>query len=347
MPDTSGFPKIGCWVDPRSKELLAADIKRHSESGVATLLTDEEPNAVMTVLLMGQQAPKHMTLGTGWTPPNRHPTCLDGEARALHKLCDGRATLGVAMHGAGSTKVCGFDWSGRHERLRDYMRATRACLDQQPGKKVNYQGKYYQVVDFGSYGSAYGEMLPVPPLCLKVIEVEEMATAGETCDGLTVGQMMPWAFYEKVGSELVRRAAEKAGRDPSKIAVSKLATTVVDDDSAAAVKRLKGAIATTLVRETFDFKRVAIEAGFADEVRAIGERMKKDDKKGAAEAVSEAMWRSYGLAGTPDEVREQAAAYAGKVDTLVVMGTMFGSKDLDEYLIGHYKAIKTVTADRT
>jgi hypothetical protein len=52
------------------------------------------------------------------------------------------------------------------------------------------------------------------------------------------------------------------------------------------------------------------------------------------------------MAGTADEVREQAAFYAGKVDTLMVKVSLVDMKGLEEYLVHHYRTIKALTTDR-
>lgn len=334
---TLGF-KLGAFTGGEGKEQLTEYVRRTVELGFSSIYVDEEPSAVITAAYMSTITPSNVTLGTSWCRPNRHPICLAADARALHMICKGRATLGVGMIDSRSPAAYGFKWDERHEQLRDYMRATRACFDLRAGETVDYQGKYYQVNGLASPR----EPGAVPPLDLKVMELEEMETAGETCDIVTLGQMTPWSFYELKGKDLLRKGSVKSGRDASNIAVKKLITTIVSDDHQVAVNRLKGYIVSQLKSTSFDYKRLAKEAGFAEELKEIMSRVSKGDELGAIESVTEEMWQAYGIAGTPQEVLEQVSKYTGKVDSLVVMGTLYGTGGLEGYMHEHWKMLSVV-----
>jgi len=338
--DTSGYPKIGIYAAAFDKKGLEEDSRKLHNKGVSATYIDEDNCAAVTAAVLGCVAPPGMTIGTAWCVPWQHPTGLTIAAKALHGYCDERFILGVGMHMPAAEKYFGFTWSERHERLRDYMRAMRACFDEKPGQPVNYDGKYYPVKEFGGRQ----HVKPVPPLYMKIMEAEEMETAGETCDGLYLGQLTPYAFFDKVGAEAMKKGAARAGRDPSKIVINNMVTAVASDDGITAINRLKGWIANGLMKKSFDYQRLAIEAGFEKETRAIVERMEKDDKDGAAAAVGEEMWRAYGLAGTPEEVRAQAAAYAGRIDTLVCLACSHGLRDVGRtYVQEHYMMTDAVT----
>lgn len=315
------YPRIGVYSSVSSTNMsdYGAEVMAFEKRGISRVCVDEDRDAMVSAaaLICGS---RNVEIATGWCAPGRAPMLLATAARWLNAFSSGRFTLGIGINAAAIAPVVGIAWSDRHEFLRDYLIATRRALDTP---------------------AAYDETV-APPMIIKLTDLAQFHMAGMTCDGVALGQMTPLAAYTAAGSELMRVGAESAGRANRTFRIDKLVWTLVSDDSVTAITRLRGLIASKIVDASFDNAGLAVAAGFADEVEEIKARHTAGDKAGAAQAVSERMWRAYGLAGTHDEVRAQATAYAGKVDTLVCMGSMFGLPDMQAYMREHFRAIDAV-----
>ena len=120
--------------------------------------------------------------------------------------------------------------------------------------------------------------------------------------------------------------------------------TLVSDDSESAVQRLKGYIANSIGNKTFNYRRMVEESGFEKEAGLISAKLEAGDEVGAASAVSEDMWRAFGIAGNAAEVREQVASYAGKVNRLIMLSSMYGLSGLEEYIESNWHMLETVSS---
>lgn len=218
----------------------------------------------------------------------------------------------------------------------------RACFDETADQAVNYQGPYFRISAKTAFGGS--KPGPVPTLHFKVMEVEEMNTAGETCDAVTLGQMTPYSFYLGRGGDRLREGAHAGKRDPQMVDICKMVVTLVSDDSQSAVDRLKGYIAKSIGSKTFDYRRMAEESGFEQEAGLISARLQAGDEVGATNAVTEKMWRAYGIAGNTAEVREQVAAYAGKVQRLILLSSMHGLTSIEEYVESNWNMLEVVSS---
>ena len=338
------YPKIGVYSSVASVNMseYSAEVRALGAAGISSVYVDEDRDALLNAAAL-LSAGGGVDIATGWCVPGRTPVLLAKAASWLDAFSGERFTLGIGINSPVVASFVGFSWADRHPLLLDYLTAVRRVLHAPAGSPVEYKGPYF---NYAAHGFSDRDSRRVsPPIMIKVTDLPQFEMAGATCDGVALGQMTPLLAYAASGSDLVAAGAKSAERDLTSFRVDKMVWTMIDDDSTKAISRLKGLIASKIVDKSFDNKELAVQAGFSNEVNEITARFAAGDKPGAAQAVSDKMWRAYGLAGTPEEVRAQAASYAGKVDTLICMGAMFGLPDFATYLREHLR-ITSVIAPR-
>ncbi len=167
-------------------------------------------------------------LGVAVTNPiTRHPAATAAAALSLDELSGGRAILGI---GSGDSAMrtlglSGADAAGTHaprrEALREAVGILRAIFR---GEAVTFQGKEFRVAE---------PRRPIP-IYIAATGPKMLELAGEIADGaiLQVGIYRPcveWAMG------IVRRGAEKAGRDFNQIEIVLSTFTAIHDDKRHAV----------------------------------------------------------------------------------------------------------------
>ena len=335
------YPKIGVYSSVSSTNMsdYSAEVMALRDLGISSVYVDEDRDALVSAAAMISGS-KDVEIATGWCSPGRAPVLLAKAAVWLDAFSGERFTLGIGINSPVVGSFLGFAWADRHAFLQDYLLAVRRALYAAPESSIQYDGPFFKYVARGSH-DADGRRAGAP-IMIKVTDLPQFRMVGAACDGLVLGQMAPFAAYAAAGPDLMRAGAESAKRQLPQIRVNKMIWTIVDDDSKKAIGRLQGLLASKIIDKSFDNKELAVQAGFSDEVDEISARFAAGDKVAAAQAVTEKMWRAYGLAGTPEEVRAQAAGYASKVDTLVCMGSMFGLADFATYMREHHRITSAI-----
>jgi probable F420-dependent oxidoreductase len=172
-------------------------------------------------------------LGTGiLILPQRNPLVLAKMCATLDQLSGGRLVLGV---GAGWLReefdALGIPFEKRGKRLDDYIGALRAAWGDQP---ASYDG------EFTSFDPLYVIPQPVDHTVPIVIGGHSEAAArraGRLGDGFFPGRASEESLITLI--ELMREAAEEAGRDPDAIEVTAGSAAIFGEDPAGAVARLE------------------------------------------------------------------------------------------------------------
>ncbi|HKV54189.1 MAG TPA: LLM class F420-dependent oxidoreductase [Candidatus Binataceae bacterium] len=165
---------------------------------------------------------KRVRLATGVVIlPQRHPLYLAKEIATLDRLSGGRVTLGI---GSGWLKeefdALGLDFKARGGRTDEAIQAMRACWGEQP---ASFHGKHFN----------FGPLMSYPKPAQKTVPIHigghspaAARRAGRLGDG----------FFPALGEvpklqelfEMMREAAQQAGRDPAAIELSCMARAAVD-----------------------------------------------------------------------------------------------------------------------
>ena len=210
--------------------------RHHISSGAAEALTDtQEANFFECMTTMSYLAAKTRDIQIGvacLVMPLRNPIYAAKQCATLDHLCDGRLLVGVGLGSKATRDSSEFDVfevpiKGRGNRTDEYIEAMKAIWTQ---PMAAYEGKYLKFDNAEIHPKPVQK--PHPPVWVGGWMDQAAVRAGRYGEGWIPGWLSPTEMAR--GRDILRKAAEDAGRDPDgiKIAVEKLACIARTRDEA-------------------------------------------------------------------------------------------------------------------
>lgn len=219
----------------------------------------------------------------------RHPCLTAMTARTITELSDGRLVLGLGIGHRPLLESLGIAMQEPRQYLRSYVQTVKQALQ---GESI---GPFFQ---------------PRPaahavPIYLAALTTETAAMGGELAEGIM--PFLPSRTYLTRLIAAAREAAQRAGKDPDQVdCMLSIPTFVADDlEQARSAARYNLAYFARLPFYRKQWRR----CGFVDEVNALQEAWKQQDRRAAAALVSERMVDEVCVCGPPSRCREQLAAF--------------------------------------
>lgn len=241
---TSKFPELGFYTlagHTKTPIDLLDEVQYAEKLGVGSAWISERFDVKEAAVLCGAAAAvtKSMYICTGATNINtRHPVVTAGIGSTMNRLSNNRFAMGIAR-GIGVRFDCWGLAKVTNSQMRDFVEIMRTLWK---GKKVmGYNGPlgnlpYVGTADwldediplmFGGYGS------------------KSLEFAGEVFDGVYLSTFFSDAAVKKAVA-LVKRGAEKAGRDPDSVKVWSVLATIHEPDEERYLRDVVARMATYL-----------------------------------------------------------------------------------------------------
>lgn len=260
-----------------------------------------------------------IALGTGiMATPGRSPYVCANSAADIDELCDGRFTLGI---GIGTGRLAdilnGAKIDHPVDRIREYIEVYRLAWNYiASGIPEQFEGKYYNfnTPAKNPFGSRTLRRENVP-LYLGCLRTGMSRLAGEVADG-AIGYMMSIDYVEQIWVPAIRDGALKAGKNLSDVEITLQTLCSVSENRNEAIQLAKTALGTYLCNPTASF--IADHAGLAEDRNAVVKAFREAGPKALPDSVSDELLRTFAIAGTEDECREQIAKFQQCVDQLIL-----------------------------
>lgn len=265
-------------------------------------------------------ATERIKIGSGVLPAfGRHPIATASEAATLDELSGGRLILGLGTaHAVTMQNWYGFEYAKPLTQFKEYLQIVREILAE---GRCEFAGEFYNV-NFGFMGY---EARPNIPIYTASLGPKSLEWAGAKADGVILWSCLP-SYVRDTVVPLLRKGAEAAGRDPSKIEIVAAIPCAVADDVEGARDALRRDF---MMYMTLPFYRRAISgAGYQDELDAFDVALGGGDSDGARAAISDRMVQEFAGIGTPEAVRAKIAEYRDAGVTLPAVGPIPVSKEI-------------------
>lgn len=230
---------------------------------------------------------------------NRTPAVLAMSAGTLDQLSEGRFILGLGS----SSHAIMRDWNG--VAFEAPLGHVRECVDivrgALTGAKTDYTGKHLR-----SKGLRLGSV-PTRPVRIYLAGLREkmLRLAGEVGEGLIIN-FQPLAAMPQI-LQAYRAGASKAGRDATGDEVVCRFQVCVTDDKEKARAIVRMAFGGYLSAPVYN--KFLAWCGYEAEAEAIAAGFAAKDRGAVAAAMHDELVDSIAILGTPDECREQLAAF--------------------------------------
>ena len=241
-----------------------------------------------------------LRIGTAVVPVyTRTPSVMAACTGSLAQLAPGRVVLGI---GASSETIVdawgGVPYDRPLARMRESVMLLRQML---AGERVTFAGRTLRTKGFRLVSPP-----PRPvPIYLAALMPPMLELAGEIADGVILNFMPVEAVPRML--EFVRRAAVRAGRDPSQLEIVSRFQTIVTDDVAgarSAIRHMMGPYFATSV-----YNRFVAWCGFPDEAAEILAGWQAKDRARNLAGVTDAMIDRLAIIGPAAHCRERLEAF--------------------------------------
>ena len=245
---------------------------------VLTVFSDLMYQPAIVPLLVAALNTSRIRLGpAGLNPFTLHPVEIAGQIAALDLASNGRAYLGL-VRGTWLEKI-GIEQHRPVRALREAADIVRLLLARDPR---GYRGEIYSVAPRTTL--QYEVFQSQVPLLIGTWSPKTAALAGEIADEVKIGGSANPAMVRRM-RELIEVGTTRAGRSAEDVGIVVGAVTVVAEDGAAARRLARLAVAMYL--------------------EVIGKLDPTIDVP-AGEPIPEEVLDRFAMAGTPDQVVDQA-----------------------------------------
>jgi probable F420-dependent oxidoreductase len=247
----------------------------------------------------------------------RSPMITALEALDVDEIARGRFVLGI---GSG-VKRLNTDWHNARfgapaPHLRETIAAIRRLIaEMKDGAPIEIDGEY-EPVRLRGYQRPFPQARDAIPIHIAAVGEVMTRLAGEIADGWLGHELGSPAYLRERLVPNLEKGLARAGRARDSLEVVPSACCAIDDDARTAKRWGAGLVAFYATVKTyddfFDFH------GFAAEAKAVQAAFRAGDERAMVDAVPDAMVDAVMLAGTPDQVRAQLAAYVGLADAIKI-----------------------------
>ena len=242
-----------------------------------------------------------ITIGSvGTNPYTTNPAEIATYVATLDELSDGRAVLGLGLHGPAMVEWTGIDASNYVTRTREAVEIVRALLR---GEVVNYQGEEFHWTD-----QCYLRFEPIRaevPIYVCAFGPDYLALSGAIGDGSLPMITPPESAAYMV--QAISAGADAAGRDPAGVDIAGCGWLSLSETRVAATDVLRKMIAyfgpylEEPALNTIGLSR--------NDMQPLGELIAAGDYDDACAQVTDEMVR-LGISGTPANVIQQVERLA-------------------------------------
>lgn len=273
-----------------------------------------------SILTACAMATNNIQLGTGITSVfvRSAPTIAMAAATVDH-FSNGRFILGLGTsHKVQVEPEHGLEFKDAVPRLRECIAVVRGLLRD---GEVSYRGQIYDIELFEFWFKPLRNEIPmyVAAVFPKMLEV---------CGEISQGALLTWCTLEnaRTAAEHVALGAHRSGRDPADVEVAALLPCAVSQDKEQALDAMRPNVASYAAKFP-RYRRLMMEAGFADEVQAVRRAWNQGNTHEALRLVPAELIEKIALVGTPDEYRSRLSQYRQAGITQPIISPRVSGKD--------------------
>ena len=216
---------------PQPLDKIGDLAQRVQAAGFSGLLFTETGRTAYLNAAVASQAAPGLELSTGVAVAfPRSPFVTAASAWELQEATGGKFRLGLGTQvRTHVVRRYGVEFERPGPRLRDYVRAVKACFAAFRTGKLDHHGDFYDLDFITPQWSAGPIDAPDPKVDIAAVNPWMLRMAGEVADGVHVHPLGEPGYIARHVVPNVAEGAAKSGRSPSDIAVIVPVMTIVGD----------------------------------------------------------------------------------------------------------------------
>ena len=311
---------------------LARQVQTAGFSGL--LFTETGRTAYLNAAVASQAAPG-LDLSTGVAVAfPRSPFVTAACAWELQEGTGGRFRLGVGTQvRTHVVRRYGATFESPGPRLRDYVRAVKACFAAFRSGKLDHHGDFYDLDFITPQWSAGPIDAPDPKVDVAAVNPWMLRMAGEVADGVHVHPLGEPGYIARHVIPNVAAGAAKSGRDPSDIALIVPVMTIVGDtDEERHNEREFVRASMSFYGSTPNYAFIWDEAGFEGTTARLREKQKAGDMAGMMAQITDDHIAAFATESNWDDLADKLIAkYEGIATRVVLYNALGGSDRFERY----------------
>lgn len=297
---------------------LARTVSEAEDAGLEGVWAPQLHSPPFVALAAAAMASKRLKLGSGIALAfTRSPVETALNALDLDVISGGRTVLGLGTSiRAFNENVHGVVYGKPVEHLREVVQIVRAITTEgHTGKLPKFEGKYH-TLDLREvrFNKPLRDRLPiwVPPLFENTISM-----GVEVADGLMGHPVWSARWIANQVARTLDASLAKFNRQRSDITMNLWIYTAINKDRQRAIDDARATVA--FYSSIAQYEKYFAAHGFGEQARKVHEASARKNFVAMRDAVPDEMVKTFALAGTPDDVREQIEAFWKHADSITLM----------------------------
>ncbi|OBA88297.1 LLM class F420-dependent oxidoreductase [Mycobacteriaceae bacterium 1482268.1] len=306
---------------------LAQKVQAGGFSGL--LFTETGRTAYLNAAVASQAAPElELSTGVAVAFP-RSPFVTAATAWELQEATAGKFRLGLGTQvRTHVVRRYGAAFERPGPRLRDYVRAVKACFHAFRTGKLDHHGDFYDLDFITPQWSAGPIDAPDPKVDIAAVNPWMLRMAGEVADGVHVHPLGEPGYIARHLVPNVAEGAQKSRRSVADIAVIVPVMTIVGDtDEEREKERELVRTSMSFYGSTPNYAFIWDEAGFEGTTARIREKQKAGDFEGMAAQITNEHIAIFATESTWDGLADALTEKYGEIATRIVLYNALSDPD--------------------
>jgi probable F420-dependent oxidoreductase len=321
---------IDAMTIPQPLDKIGDLARRTQAAGFSGLLFTETGRTAYLNAAVASQAAPGLELSTGVAVAfPRSPFVTAAAAWELQEATRGNFRLGLGTQvRTHVVRRYGMPFERPGPRLRDYVRAVKACFAAFRTGTLDHHGEFYDLDFITPQWSAGPIDAPDPKVDVAAVNSWMLRMAGEVADGVHVHPLGEPGYLSRHVVPEVAEGAEKAGRSPSDIAtIVPVMTIVGDTEEERANQRESVRASMSFYGSTPNYAFIWDEAGFEGTTARIREKQKAGDFAGMAAQITDEHIAVFATESTWDGLADALRDKYGRIATRLVLYNALGDPE--------------------
>lgn len=339
--------RVDVMTVPESLRDMGAVARRTQAAGFDGMLLTEGARSVYPAAAAAALAVPELEYSTGVAVAfPRSPMVTAQSAWELQEATGGRFRLGLGTQvRTHVVRRYGVEFDHPGPRLRDYVRAVKACFAGFRGEALDHHGDFYELTFLNRQWSPGPIGAPDPPVDVAAVNPWMLRMAGEVADGVHVHPLGEPGYLRRHVLPQVAAGASASGRTRDDLSVVVPVLTVVgDNDEEISRSREAARFSLSFYGSTPNYGFIWDEAGFEGTTDRIRAKQKGGDFAGMAAEVTDDHLAAFTTEASWDGLADALISTYGDIaDRLAFYSPMGETPERFD----RYGAVARAVSDRT